>query len=432
MLFMLVILSISCSSDKRVFDEQGEIRMDEQIQNIELDLQEAEDGWIMRYYPDEERVGGYVFLFDFSENTVLVKSDINADEDRSSYKVYGGEGPVLSFDEYNALHILADPVVQPFGVGYKGDFEFIVMKSSADSIVLKGRKWNKKVVMYPASPNDWDKISKLRENEAILAPQKEDTPFYRNVYINGLPAATFLYQYKTRFLEYFYKDENGIVKSGRKGVSFTNDGFELQTPININGTLIESFTTNETLDGFSFQDNGILKIENNAVLTFTDGWKKLFDNDYIALSQVSPDYFKIIEEAREQVPDFSTIVLYWGLGTKYLKTASFIFDDRATENRNIRYYHASIGAVDNPAEDQGIFIPVTSRGNYVYYLGGNATTSELEQCFIVDSEKSASFKKMADLFFQDEGYTIIPNADGNYYLVSNLNSNYWMLFVSGN
>lgn len=428
MLASLPLLSISCTNDNQVFDEQGKLRMDKQIQKIKTDLQNASNGWVMRYYPDETRVGGFVFLLDFSADNVQIQSDFTNQIEESSFKVYGGEGPVLSFNEYNPLHLLADPAVEPFGIGYKGDFEFVVMESSSDSIVLKGRKWNKRVTLYPATQTDWDGISKLRDNEEILAPVGENVPFYRNIYVDGNPVATFLYKFQNRFLEYFFTDQNGVVQTGRKAVSFTNDGFELQSPIDINGTIIKNFKTNETLDGFTFGSNGELKIENHAVVTFTKAWEKIFNNDYLAVTQTSPDFYKLVAGARQVEPDFSSIVLFWNLGTNYLKSVSFVFDDKAAVNRQIRYYHAAIGEIQNPAEDQSIFRPITSGGNYVYYYGGLANPTELTKYFINNTPESANFKAMANLFFEPEGYTIIPNADGNYYLVSNLRSNYWMLF----
>jgi hypothetical protein len=428
MLASLPLLSISCTNDNQVFDEQGKLRMDKQIQKIKTDLQNASNGWVMRYYPDETRVGGFVFLLDFSADNVQIQSDFTNQIEESSFKVYGGEGPVLSFNEYNPLHLLADPAVEPFGIGYKGDFEFVVMESSSDSIVLKGRKWNKRVTLYPATQTDWDGISKLRDNEEILAPVGENVPFYRNIYVDGNPVATFLYKFQNRFLEYFFTDQNGVVRTGRKAVSFTNDGFELQSPIDINGTIIKNFKTNETLDGFTFGSNGELKIENHAVVTFTKAWEKIFNNDYLAVTQTSPDFYKLVAGARQVEPDFSSIVLFWNLGTNYLKSVSFVFDDKAAVNRQIRYYHAAIGEIQNPAEDQSIFRPITSGGNYVYYYGGFANPTELTKYFINNTPESANFKAMANLFFEPEGYTIIPNADGNYYLVSNLRSNYWMLF----
>lgn len=429
----LPFLSISCTNDSQEFDEPSNERMDKQIQKIKTDLQNASDGWVMRYYPDETRVGGFVFLLDFSADNLQIQSDFSNQIEDSSYKVYGGEGPVLSFNEYSTLHLLADPAVEPFGIGYKGDFEFVVMQSSSDSIVLKGRKWNKKVTLYPAKKADWDGISKLRNNEKILAPEGVNVPFYRNIYVNGNPLATFLYKSENRFLEYFYTDQSGVVQTGRKGVSFTNEGFELESAININGTIIKSFTLNDTSNGFNFGTNGQLKIENKSVVTFSKAWDKIIGKDILVLNQVSPDYYPIVTKAREYQPDFSTIVLFWNLGNQNIKSMSFVFDDKATVNRNIRYYHTVISAVKNPAEDQGVFVPALNpMGQYIYYLGAAANGTELNKYFINSTVESESYKTMTDMFFEAEGCTIIPNADGNYYLVSNKHSNYWMLFSPSN
>ncbi len=430
---VLVVLLGACSTDDRIFESQGQERLEEQIAKIDADLKSAKDGWIMRYYPDETRVGGYVFLMNFSENTVKIQSDFNNEIEETEFKIYGGEGPVLSFSEYNTLHVLADPAVPPYGIGYGGDFEFVVINSSPKAIELKGRKWDKKVTLEPATPEDWETISTLRDNETILAPVGENVPFYRNVYVNGTPIATFLYQSQSRFLEYFYKDENNQLQSGSTGVSFTKTGFELQKEITINGAVLKEFSVNDMANGFTFEGNGELKIENSSVIRFDKAWEKIFNHSYLALQQISPDFGKLYEAARTVQPDFRTILLFWQLSANYIKSLSFVFDNQEQENRNLRYYHTAIRSVENPDEDQAIFNPsLNFMGDNNYYLGGDATVDELNTYFVNEGPNSEPFKEITELFFTEEGFTIIPTSDGNYYLISNQSSSYWLLFTPSN
>ena len=423
----------SCSSDDQVFEESGQVRLTKQLEKIKSDLEGAENGWKMRYYPSPGFVGGFVFLLDFNADKVTLRSDYQNESEESLYKVYGGEGPVLSFSEYSSLHVLADPVYPPQGSGYRGDFEFVVMESSADSIVLKGRKWDQRVTLYPATEDDWTGISQLRTNETILAPVGENVPFYRNLYVDGNPVATFLYKNETRFLEYYYNDAAGVLRSGATGVSFSAEGFELESPVTINDLTLSEFTLNATSDGFTFGDNGSLMVENEPVVTFNDAWNKAFNSTYMLLNQMSPDFYGLYEGARAVQPDFRTMALYWQLGQDYLKTCTFIFDNQDLENRNLRFYHASIGAVENPEEDEAVFKPTTDwTGNPMFFMSGNTSFQEYQQYFVTPSADSENFKAILDLVFDDQGFTVIPTRDGNFYFVNKEYSNYWMLLTPYN
>lgn len=421
---------VSCSSDDRVFEEQGQVRMTRQIEKIKNDLEGAANGWVMRYYPSPDFVGGFVFLLDFEEGKVTLQSDFQSDAEQSLYKIYGGEGPVLSFSEYSALHMLSDPAYPPAGTGFRGDFEFVVMESSADSVVLKGRKWDQKVTLSPATDADWAGITQLRKNETILAPVGENTPFFRNLYVDGNPAATFLYNSERRFLEYYFKDASGILRSGEVGVSFTKGGFQLQTPITVHGEFIHEFTLNSAGDGFTFGDKGALLVENEPVVSFNDSWNQAFDFTFMMVNRLSPDFYQLYQDAKTVQPDFQTMAFYWQLGQDYLKTCTFIFDNQDTENRDLRYYHAAIGAVENPVEDEAIFKPLVNfMGVPVFYMGGNANFQEYQQYFEANSEDSEHFKAILDLVYNDQGFTIIPTRDGNFYFVNKQYSNYWMLLT---
>ena len=81
------------------------------------------------------------------------------DQATSMYQIKGDMGPILSFDTYNhILHQFSDP--NPDGLGYEGDYEFIILNVAKDKIELKGKKNGTKMQMIPL-PNDmtWESYS---------------------------------------------------------------------------------------------------------------------------------------------------------------------------------------------------------------------------------------------------------------------------------
>ena len=61
------------------------------------------------------------------------------DQVTSMYQIKGDMGPILSFDTYNhILHQFSDP--NPDGLGYEGDYEFIILNVAKDKIEVKGKE----------------------------------------------------------------------------------------------------------------------------------------------------------------------------------------------------------------------------------------------------------------------------------------------------
>ncbi|WDF69290.1 DUF4302 domain-containing protein [Sphingobacterium oryzagri] len=167
-LFPLVFFSACKRETDPIFEQNATLRVTEAIQHAYDVLQGNEPGWMMKYYPSDTReFGGYTIFAKFISNgQVTLTSDINEDVITSTYGVVQESGPVLTFNGYNkVIHYFSEPGLDngdnigADDTGMKGDFEFIVLEASADSVVLKGKKSGNRMVMLPLTGNQFETLS---------------------------------------------------------------------------------------------------------------------------------------------------------------------------------------------------------------------------------------------------------------------------------
>lgn len=159
----------SCLHDNEdLFDKPAAERMEEAVKADKELLESASNGWKMHFYTGEQYTGGgYTIFMKFKSGKAYVSSDIAPAEmvTSSSYDVVTDHGPVLTFNTHNLImHYLAQPS-QGNVEGEQGDYEFIIMKTTQDSIYVKGKKWgNEMVLTRLADDVNWeDQINKMHK-----------------------------------------------------------------------------------------------------------------------------------------------------------------------------------------------------------------------------------------------------------------------------
>lgn len=169
-----LLLTTSCSlhDDNEIFDTPAAQRIEESIAANKALLESADNGWELHLWMGEEySAGGYTYLMKFNNDKVTVASDI-ADPDyttSSSYDIIADAGPVLTINTYNTIfHYLANPEAD--GSQLHQDYEFVITRSTNDSIYLRGKKYANKMVMTRiANDVSWeDKISKIQAMDDSL------------------------------------------------------------------------------------------------------------------------------------------------------------------------------------------------------------------------------------------------------------------------
>ncbi|GHE37607.1 DUF4302 domain-containing protein [Sphingobacterium griseoflavum] len=167
-LLLPVFVFNSCKRETDpIFEKNATIRVNEAIEKAYQVLQGNQAGWMMKYYPSNSLdFGGYTIFAKFISNAqVTLTSDVNEDVVTSTYGVVQESGPVLTFNGYNkVIHFFSEPGMDNGGIGaddtgIKGDFEFIVLQASADSVVLKGKKSGNRIVMLPLQGNQFEELS---------------------------------------------------------------------------------------------------------------------------------------------------------------------------------------------------------------------------------------------------------------------------------
>ena len=129
--------------EKEVFDKTPAERMDAFLAEYKTLLESSENGWLFEYYPQKDQAyGGYNYVLKFKDGYVTAWLELADKEETSTYKMTPDDGPVLSFDTYNAnLHYFAEASAAQYQ-GLQGDYEYNILGKSEDGseIYVKGRK----------------------------------------------------------------------------------------------------------------------------------------------------------------------------------------------------------------------------------------------------------------------------------------------------
>lgn len=277
--------SCSLHDDTDLFGQSAAERVDEAVKADKALLESASNGWILRYYTGQNYSGGgYTFLCKFEGGKVVVGGDAAEPSEtaRSSYDIVKDRGPVLTFNTYNnVLHALGTPT-QTNVDGGQGDYEFIIMKTTNDSIYLKGKKWGNEMVMtrMPESQS-WEQYLKA------IATVDKSILYNNKVMVGNDSVAYASVDYETRRLT--IETDNGEVEAP---YYVTPDGIHLQSPVAIAGVQLSDLKfnalTNELADANSqsvkltgFIPNGYKPIE------FWEGKWKLV---YATSASANPEY----------------------------------------------------------------------------------------------------------------------------------------------
>lgn len=279
------MLFASCTSEvDDVFDKPSALRIEEAMKTYNDVLKAPANGWRMEYYGDT-KYGGYNMFVKFNnDNTVTVANEVYGPGERatSHYKLEQSAGVVLSFDEFNELfHFFSDPDnvldIGADGEGMLGDLEFRILKCTADSVILKGKKHGSRIVMTPFS-GDWDTYI-----DDVLSSE-EDMAFASYYYIvGGTDTATVTANY--RQLTFNYTDADGAAKKVDVPYIVQPNALHLYEPIEIMGETITDFEYKGGND-FLFSSNTSNAVMKGYVMPLSEAL--LSANWYISYFNMSP------------------------------------------------------------------------------------------------------------------------------------------------
>lgn len=170
---VLGLSSCSLHDDTELFGEPAAERLEKAVAADKALLESASNGWELHLWTGKEySAGGYTYFMKFANDKVTVSSDIAPANMKttSSYDVISDQGPVLTVNTYNEIfHYLAEPSMDDDD-GEQQDYEFVIMRTTNDSIYLRGKKWGNHMVMTRvAESTSWeDEINKIQQMDEDL------------------------------------------------------------------------------------------------------------------------------------------------------------------------------------------------------------------------------------------------------------------------
>lgn len=322
----------SCTGEvDKIFDDSSTVRAEKMMTADREILKSAPNGWRMEFYGDVT-YGGYNVFLDFDDNFVTVASEkvgashaagLNENGEFikavSGYKMEQSQGVILSFAEKNDIfHYFSDPKNNEYGTtgeGFSGDFEFRIISACPDSVVLRGRKTNNKIMMYPVpADKTWEQVyQEIVDTERFMASRSY------SLWVNDVDQDVFIYtQYRSLYFQ--YKDEEDVTKLTTAPYVVTPDGFKFYKSVDVKGTTINSLAKGTT-------DEYFLDTVNKDVAVWA----------YV------PSLYEDLAESywfidAKQVGEFATP--YWEKFKTGLKTAG-------QNKTKLTLYYAMIGFYDN-------------------------------------------------------------------------------------
>lgn len=241
----------SCQKDDdEIFEKSAAQRIQEAVDADRALLESATNGWEMRYYTGENyNRGGYTMFMKFVNGKAYVSSDIAPSDmvTESSYDVLRGEGPVLTFNTHNTImHYLAQPY-QDDVTGEQGDYEFVIMRATQDSIFVKGRKWGNKMVLTRMDANkDWksciDKMQNIFHSMNYFYVENSDNP--EGIYFDPASRRAYI----------------GVLGNNTTTTAYTTteEGIEFKDSMNIAGKKVKALNWNTQSQSLTSQDGSVI------------------------------------------------------------------------------------------------------------------------------------------------------------------------------
>ena len=232
--------------DKDLFDTPAAQRIENAVTADKELLESADNGWQMHYYTGKSYTGGgYTMYMKFKGGKAFVSSDIAPADSvsSSSYDVIKDQGPVITFNTFNSLmHFLAEPASGDVD-GEQGDYEFVITKTTQDSIYVRGKKWGNEMVMTRVADGvNWQtEIQKIHDTYDSMA-------FYYST-----PGAAS----SDQFLAIDPDSRRATV--GSQDVAFcpTTTGIELQSPVTIDGKTVSTLNYDKATKTLTSADNSL-------------------------------------------------------------------------------------------------------------------------------------------------------------------------------
>lgn len=260
----LLFVAISCTDNdvEPLFDKSINERVDQLKTEYSNTLTSAEYGWIGLYSPNEN-FGASTMLMDFNENGfVTIKSDYlkGTVDNTITYRL----DKTLKLELVLETHSVFQSIYEYNFNNNDGEYVFNILSASAEEIVLESKTdYGSDITIFtlrPATPSDLDLEDIIASFDNLIADPENSV--FRNILLDDAPIASFDFNPETRSATITFI-ENGKKVALVAPVVFTADGFSFLESVNVNGTILTSFTYDEANVEYYNESDGLKIIYDN-------------------------------------------------------------------------------------------------------------------------------------------------------------------------
>lgn len=244
-LFTMALAFCGCKKDTvAFFEETPEERMSARIDELSTRLLEAEHGWKGALTTSAK--GGYGFYMDFdASQEVIMVADLNnttaTQSQLSTFRIKWVMNATLIFDTYNYITMLQDPSPSVYGgtsgSGLQSDVEFEFVRSTSDSLFLKGFKYRNDFILVKATAEEKQRYLGNAFKTNIDAINDYFTVSQNNyVTVNGLNnKIEFVLDKSNKIAQLQFVDNDGKVVQIKGKYNFEDIGINFAEGFTING-----------------------------------------------------------------------------------------------------------------------------------------------------------------------------------------------------
>jgi hypothetical protein len=326
----VVVLLGSCVKDEpNIFSTSPAERLSNAMKTDKDSLISSNNGWVMEYFATTAS-GGYTLLVKFNKSGQAIiagKSELTGHvllSDSSLYDMIGDDGPVLTFNSYNkVLHAFSTPE-SPDGYGLQGDYEFIVMKNTADQIILKGKKRNTTILLnrLPQSITWEQYFAGLDAMDSLL--------FYNNALKLKMSIGTSTYSFTNGANHIFSIAKDGVGVNIPIDAPFivTRTGIRFQSEQEIDGVKFQTLILSEDKSALVSMENPDLKLTGVTDLAtfFADNINVWQINPAELSSNVKALYDQIVQScvSKYSAKDVKLALRYYATRRTFELTLSYV------------------------------------------------------------------------------------------------------------
>lgn len=266
-----------------LFDDSAAVRLDKAKENYKTFFASNGGKWEMLYFANNKEQG-YAFVMEFKDNGSVDITAANLYSTGSAatimnevslWDVIADNGPVLTFNTYNKLlHVFSNPEDNPNtdaneqGEGHAGDYEFMIMSTTDNSAVLKGKKSSITIVMNRLDANMAAEtyFTNLQERN-----KQEFSTLYSDLVLTTSNGKKYAVKINSAMMWSMYPVEGDAVTqtSSVNGI-LRPDGVRFMEPLTFlddytpGAAVVQEFTFQP--DGSLLGDDGATKIEGLALI----------------------------------------------------------------------------------------------------------------------------------------------------------------------